>query len=471
MLALEGKGVARESPRTGVRVVAAKNAVSVAATIAETPPPNPLWDEHPDYHSYSYGLIGLFVNLVLHAPTSFRGASGALALFAPYAGLGEVQTPSPNCGSNWLLRIGLHEMTRLLERADDWVWIVDHTIQIGTVKCLLIVGCRLSVWQQLDGPLTHQDLSIVALEPAESSKSDIVASEFEKASRRTGVPRAILSDGARDLKRAIEDFRLTHVGTSNLYDIKHKIALLLKHELEGDPCWQEFVRRAGAARSQLMHDPLVYLSPPTLKHKARYMNLGELVAWAVKIRRFLDAPIPPDGQDINIGKMNITLGWLRQYDDSVVGWDCLLQTAEIALEYLRTAGYHAGAAKELRALLAPMAATPPASKMADSLVEFVSAESAKAKPGERLPASSEVVESLIGKGKRLEGQQSRSGFTKTVLAMAAAVTKPTQELIRQAFKTVKTCDVTNWARDKLGVSLQAQRRAAFRTPNQGTKPA
>jgi hypothetical protein len=37
------------------------------------------------------------------------------------------------------------------------------------------------------------------------------------------------------------------------------------------------------------------------------------------------------------------------------------------------------------------------------------------------------LESLIGKGKRLEGQQSRSGFTKMVLGMAAAVIKPTTE--------------------------------------------
>jgi hypothetical protein len=394
-----------------------------------------------------------------------------LALFAPHLLADEARTPSANCGSYWLLRIGLYELARPLEQADDWFWIVDHTIQVGTIKCLLIVGCRLSHWEQLDRPLTHQDLTVVALEPSTSSKSDIVAAEFANAATRTGTPRAILSDGARDLKRAIEEFRVTHPATANLYDVKHKIALFLKRELESDPSWKEFVALAGKARSQLVHDPLVFLAPPVLKHKARYMNLEELVAWAANVRRFLDAPVATDGQEINIGKLNITLGWVREYDVSIAGWNGLLQTAEASLSYLRSQGYHARATEELAPLLAPFATVPPAERLAKSVLEFVAAESAQATSGEHLPASSEVLESLIGKGKRLEGQQSRSGFTKMVLGMAAAVTTPTQDVIQKAFQMVKTTDVIQWARDKLGISLQSQRRTAFKSPAQGTKLA
>ena len=91
-------------------------------------------------------------------------------------------------------------------------------------------------------------------------------------------PRAILSDGARDLKRAMEDCRLTHNATANLYDVKHKVALLIKGELEQDSSWQESVKQSGASRSQLWHDALAHLAPPTPKQKASYMNLAERVA-------------------------------------------------------------------------------------------------------------------------------------------------------------------------------------------------
>jgi hypothetical protein len=430
-----------------------------------------LWDDRPGCHSYCYGAIQLFVNLILHGPASIRGASGILSILASQLLVREDTTPSPNSGCNWLLRLGLYELTRPLAQADDWFWIVDHTVQIGTVKCLVIVGCRVSVWQDLQRPLRHQDLSVIALEPAQSSNSAVVLQVLEKSVARVGVPRAILSDGAVELKRAIEDFREAHPQTANLYDVKHKVAIFLKRELEDDPRWKEFIKQAAASRSQLSFDPLVYLAPPTPKHKARYMNLGELATWAVKVRRFLAAPRSPDGEPINMGKLNITLGWLRQYDAAIADWQALLGTADMALDFLRTNGYHAQAAQELAPRLDRLAVWSASRQLADNLLEFVSQQSTCVLPGERLPASSEVLESLIGRGKRLEGQQSSSGFTKMVIGMAAAVTKPTKEFIEQAFEAVKTKDVIAWGKKKLGTSVQACRYAALAPATSGTKAA
>jgi hypothetical protein len=56
----------------------------------------------------------------------------------------------------------------------------------------------------------------------------------------------------------------------------------------------------------------------------------------------------------------------------------------------------------------------------------VTEQSSYAREGERLIGSSVALESPIGKRKRLEGQQSQSGFTKMVPGMAAAVAKPTR---------------------------------------------
>lgn len=38
----------------------------------------------------------------------------------------------------WLLRLGLHQLQTHHERAEDWMWIVDHTMQLGEWKCLII---------------------------------------------------------------------------------------------------------------------------------------------------------------------------------------------------------------------------------------------------------------------------------------------------------------------------------------------
>jgi hypothetical protein len=51
-----------------------------------------------------------------------------------------------NGGQIWVLRLGLYELTRPKQQADDWVWMLDHTIQTGNGKCFLVVGVRLSHW-------------------------------------------------------------------------------------------------------------------------------------------------------------------------------------------------------------------------------------------------------------------------------------------------------------------------------------
>jgi len=37
-----------------------------------------------------------------------------------------------------------YKLIRPKPKAHDWVWIVDHTVQLGAEKCLLILGVRLT---------------------------------------------------------------------------------------------------------------------------------------------------------------------------------------------------------------------------------------------------------------------------------------------------------------------------------------
>lgn len=60
-------------------------------------------------------------------------------------------------------------------------------------------------------------------------------------------------------------------------------------------------------------------------------------------------------------------------------------------------------------------------RVAQHLLSFVATEAAKAAPHERLLGSSEVIELVLGKLKRLEQHQARSGFTGLVLAAGALV--------------------------------------------------
>jgi hypothetical protein len=426
------------------------------------------FQERPTNHHYCYGLIHLFLELVLRAATSLGAASETLRVmrsFLPWLG----SVPTADCGQLWMLRVGLYEVTRPKEFTSDRVWIVDHTVQIGTTKCLLIVSVGLSSWQEQGGPLSHQDLEVLALEPVEKSDGQIVQKQLEETATMVGTPRAIVSDHGTDIKRGIEAFQVDHPETLGLYDIAHKTAILVKRELEADEVWSEYLKHIGQAKQRLLQTPLAFLTPPTPKNKARYMNLGPLVNWGTKTLAYLDNPQPVTDEPVNKKQLREKLSWLRKYRKRLVRWDAMMRVVTTTLEHIRQEGYHRRAVQELRRELKLIAKDPQSRRLADKIQVFVKEQSAHIRKGEHLIGSSECIESLIGKGKRLEGQQSKSGFTRMVLGMAAAVVNPTKEYLEQALATVKTHDVIQWCRENLGVSVQAQRRRALTCSSSGTK--
>lgn len=402
------------------------------------------------------------------AATSLGAASKVLnvmRLFLPWIG----SIPTDDCGRLWVLRIGLHEITRPKEIRNDRAWIVDHTVQIGTTKCLLVVGVSLSWWKERRGPLSHQDLEVLALEPVEKSNGEIVNGQLEKIAGKVGVPRAIVSDHGSDIKRGIEAFQVDHPETAGIYDIAHKVAILVKQELKADQQWTEYLQQLGQTKQRLQQTALAFLTPPTPKNKARDMNLEMLVNWGTNTLAYLDDPRPVTDEPINMKQLREKLGWLCKYRERLVQWHAMMRVVATTLESIRQEGYHRQAEQELRRQLQPFGQDPQSGRLKDRILAFVKEQSACTEKHEHLIGSSECIESLIGKGKRLEAQQSKSGFTRMVLGMAAAVVKPTKEYIEQAMANVKTCDVAQWGREKLGISVQSQRRQAFAYAKQGTK--
>lgn len=415
----------------------------------------------PWHHHYQVGVIQWYLRFVLEAATSLRAAVRVLEVLRGWLP-GVQRSPAANTGQWWLLRLGLYELGRPKEVAGDWVWLVDHTVQLGQVKCLLIVAVRLSAWEsQGRGPLEHRDLAVLALEPMRQSTGPLVETHLKRAIGQTGVPRAILSDGGKDLKNAVAAFQQQHPAVADLSDIKHKLATLVKAELKADERWSSFVPAVGRTKSQLQQTDLACLMPPSPKEKARYMNLGMLVNWARRVLAYLDAPPPSRPWAVTPDRLEAKLGWLREYRQALLQWGGMLAVVEETLEVIRQDGYCAEAPPVLRTRLSCLAQDEMSRRVAEQAVAFVAQQSSAAAGQEHLPGSTECLESLIGKGKRLEGQQSRSGFTKMVLATAASVVEPTAEYVRTALEKVKTHHVTAWCKEKLATSVQAQRQHAL----------
>ncbi len=279
-----------------------------------------------------------------------------------------------------------------------------------------------------------------------------------------GRPRAILSDHAAELHGAIEIFRRQHPRTSELYDIKHKAACLLKALLEGDEHWQRYASLAAGAKVAIQQTPWACLVPPSQRSKSRFMNLSELVRWGRQTLALLDDPCRSERLPESSGPaLRDKLAWLAEFRESLTAWSAYHDLIEGALDFVRCRGLYAGAGSDLAEAL-PAASAGAASELRERLIGFVTAESSQARAGEILPGTTEVLESCFGKLKALEDGQSKSGFTGLVLSLGAMVTTRTAEAIGEALERCRVRDVVDWCREKLGVSVQAPRRQAYAEP-------
>ena len=363
----------------------------------------------------------------------------------------------------WLLRLGYHKLHRPKEQASDWVWIIDHSNQIGQEKCLVILGVRVS---QLPPPGEEYPLSLAQMEPIELdpvtvSDKEVVYRQLEANVAKTGIPRAIIDDHGGDLAGGVELFRQSHPKTIEIYDISHKAACLLKARLEGDEQWKAFAAKAGQTKCNIQQTEWAFLVPPSQQSKARYMNLGPLIGWGVKTLAILDNPPPQVLQHGTKERLEEKLGWLRQFREPLAIWSEMEQTIDVAVDFVRTAGLYRGAAKDLRKRLGKLCLGQSARQLGDDLTKFVAGQARSVRRGERLPACSEVIETCFGKFKSLERDQAKGGFTSLLLALAACVAERTQGVVHDALQKTRTRDVIEWIKRKLGATVGSKRRTAY----------
>lgn len=399
--------------------------------------------------------------------SGLRAAARILQWLLPACGLDD-RAPTYQTLRLWVLRLGLWELTRPREQAEDWIWIVDHTQQLGDKKVLLIVGLRLSDWRRGE-PLTHRDLSLLTLQPVTSATGEGLAKECERLAQRTGVPRAIVSDGARDLRCGFNLFHERHPSVAWVYDIKHFTAAALKHELEDDPQWKEFTAAANRTKQQCSVTALAALCPPQQRGKARYLNLQELVAWGTKMLTGLDQPQLLAAAHLDPEQCRAKLGWLEGFRQALAHWAAAMRVIETVESQVRRVGLHRGLVAELEPQLAAVVAGPLSERLRDKLLAHLAEQAEQVKEQEHLPASSEVLESLIGSYKYLAGEHGQHGVTSLALSIGTLLAQRLPETLQEAIQNVSNADLAGWCREHLGSTLQACRRHLRQILPTGTK--
>ena len=394
-------------------------------------------------------IVRLAVDLVLQAGASMRGAAAGLALMSARLGL-DIDMPSFGAVRSWLLRLGCHALRCALPPG-DWVLLIDHTVQIGPCKLLVIVGCPLATAPLGERPLQHSDLHLVGLSLMEHSTHETVAVELEKARQRVGTVREIVSDQGSDLNGGVKLFQQKHVGVAHVHDLAHQAANVLKQRRNRDEQWSEFVSKLAQAGAKVRQTRAAHLRPPSVRAKARFMNIAPTLRFASRVLRLLDT-----------GKASVRVeenyGWLRGYREALANWQSEQAVVETALGHVRTHGINQDTAAQLDAEWSKFELTSGARDVAARLRTAVRTEGAQAKSGESLVASTEILESIFGKLKRLEGSYAGDGFTGLSLVLGALVGESTEAQAKAGLEAVPKKEADGWVKRVLGTTVQMFRR-------------
>ena len=371
-----------------------------------------------------------------------RGATACLELVATRLQLG-IFRPSFTALRSWLLRIGCYALTCELPRGPR-VWLLDHTVQMGAAKLFVVVSCLLSEAPFGERALQFTDLQLVHVALMAHSTAETVKCELEKAALRTGNPREIVSDQGSDIVAGVKSF-IEHADIAYVHDMAHQAANLLKQRWSVSDRWSTFTSMLSLTATRLRQTSEAFVRPPTIRAKARFMNTKPTLTFATRMLKLLDTNAT--------ARIEQHYGWLRAYRADVINWTSEQSVAEFAVRQIGVHGVNQHTAAALERAYENMTLTNGAEEVAQHMRKLARVAGNQTSHNETLVGSTEVLESLFGKLKQLEGSYVNEGFTTLTLALGAMLGKRTEEQVTEALQAIPEKVAVSWLERVIGITV------------------
>ncbi len=414
----------------------------------------------PSVGQQGYGakLISLMVNIA--QKIGLRPAQKVTQLFFDFFGIAE-NIPDWTSIRNWMQRIGIAKTEEPAEEADDWIWMADHSNQIGQEKAFVVLGIRSSDLPEPGHAIQHQHVRPLLVEPGISWKKEDVTKVYQKLEKKYGTPRAILSDGAAELREGALPLKTESENMIVLRDFKHYAANVMKSLIGNSESFKEFSSQVGRTRSAVQQTELAHFAPPASKSKARFMNLASMLKWGEMVSWVIENPTSKSCEGIAQERLEEKFGWLRDYAEDLKIWQECQRIISESITFINEQGLSRGTTKALKKHLGKRPSNKTSRELLKRLLKFVLKSEELLKENERLPLSTEILESCFSLYKQLERQHSKGGFT-SLLASFGALLKPiTPEEVRRAFASVSMKDVKAWVQENLGKTLNSRRCLSY----------
>jgi hypothetical protein len=377
--------------------------------------------------------------------------------------LGFEKTPHFTTIRQWVLKKGYYQVVhKTFEQAKDWCAIFDLTVEVGALKCLLVLGTHLQSLKDRDCfNLSHRDTEVLGIYFTTNSTGQFVNESLRDAEKKIGNPFAcLLLDQGPDVTKGASIYQSNSKQTVVVHDISHKIAIVLEKKLKNDPKWKIFCDHLSATKLKVQQTTdLAALMPPKLRSKARYMSADVLMNW---IERFQNSKKLGYMDSIPRERLNEYFGWLDHLTIHIEGWKQMIAIGEIVKSVIAKEGFSHETYQKLEDFLNEQFPDPTFNEIdfIDAAMNAVWDEAEQLKAKQIAPGDSRVIESVFGKFKQSNSSQLQ-GITIGALGIATFMASNKREDVKEAMEGSKIGQLIKWGKEHIGNSLASLRRKFF----------
>lgn len=385
--------------------------------------------------------------LKLQTSSSFRAISKMISIIAIYLNL-NIKSPSHVTITLWVKKMGLYNMHKTHEKADDWIIIMDESIQFGNDKLLVVLGIRES---EIDfgRPLQYQDLQCFVMQASSSWKGEDIAKILVDIQNDIGKIKYGVSDSGNNLKKALNLMNICRIP-----DVTHKISWIIQQLYQKDEQYIKYTKKLAHLRSSLCLSKLSYILPPAQRVHSRFMNLQPIIEWSKSILVLLK-----EGNISNSEQEK--LGFVSDYKNFILELDAIITISKKTQKILKQEGLSKSNLIKIKKMFYKKKTFSKLMKFQEMIHEYLSETVKKSEElnSKKLLCTSDILESSFGKYKNYVNQNPSIGITDLCLTIPAFTEDVGDEnLVQKAMEEIKVKELKEWKNANIGKSLFSMRK-------------
>lgn len=314
---------------------------------------------------------------------------------------------------------------------DDWVLIMDESIQFGNKKLLAVLAVSKDNLN-LGRALTYKDVIPLILKASESWKTEDIESEL-RLRINTNQILYVVSDNGANLKGCCQKAGIVHIE-----DVGHKFSCIIREVLEKQDYFENYTKFLSGLRAKLTLSKFAHLIPPNQRMMSRFMNLTPLFRWGCKMLKLIEKGKLKENEQEKIM-------YILQYKDFINQTYKLLSIMNSVQELLKKKGLGEKSVHESIKKL-DKAEGKYSEKIIEMIKTYFEETLKKTRKEESVICSSDIIESCFGKYKEVVKTTKSVGVTDLCLCISCLMSDESSIQIKKAMETVKIKDILKSAR-------------------------